>query len=163
MFSIIYGAELNNSVEAQLEAIFSTGSTDPGTVWIIIGAVLAFGGVALVMVGVLRTLHTTPAKPQYAYKRKQICTRCNAPVDEGVSFCMFCGNKMAATQPVAVNPILPQANPIPPRANPIPPQATPIKPVSPKPEPAPMPKHIHHPPADKSMPGLTKPDDSDLD
>lgn len=45
----IYGFIQNNSVEAQLESLLSNGSTDPGTTWIIIGAVVAVIGIVLLV------------------------------------------------------------------------------------------------------------------
>ncbi len=42
--SIIYGCNMNNSVEAQWDSFWNNGSTDPGTIWIILGAVAAVIG-----------------------------------------------------------------------------------------------------------------------
>ncbi|WP_167957880.1 DUF3185 family protein [Anaerosporobacter faecicola] len=45
----IYGYSLNNSVEAQLESFFSNGSTNPGTIFIIIGIVVAVLGIVFIL------------------------------------------------------------------------------------------------------------------
>ena len=39
-----YGYLQNNSIEAQLSSLLSTGTTNPGTIYIIIGAVVAVVG-----------------------------------------------------------------------------------------------------------------------
>lgn len=49
--SMIYGYTMNNSLERQLEAIFSSGTSNPGTTWIIVGAVLAVLGVIALIAG----------------------------------------------------------------------------------------------------------------
>jgi len=50
LISTIYGYQMNNSVEAQLNAIFSSGQTNPGMPFIIAGiAALVIGAILLVM------------------------------------------------------------------------------------------------------------------
>jgi len=43
--SCIYGIVQNNSMDAQLSSIFSSGRVNPGTIFIIIGAALAVIGI----------------------------------------------------------------------------------------------------------------------
>lgn len=45
----IVGFAMNNSLEAQLISAFSTGSTNPGTIFIVIGIILLVVGVLLVV------------------------------------------------------------------------------------------------------------------
>lgn len=47
----IYGLQLNNSVEAQLNSLFGSGSANPGTVWIVVGIIVAAIGLALLFKG----------------------------------------------------------------------------------------------------------------
>lgn len=47
--SIIYGNNMNNSVEAQWDSFWNNGSTDPGTTWIIIGAAAVVVGIIMLM------------------------------------------------------------------------------------------------------------------
>ncbi len=47
--SLIFGYTQNNSLERQLETLFSTGNSNPGTTWIIIGAIAAVVGVILLI------------------------------------------------------------------------------------------------------------------
>lgn len=49
--STIYGFYLNNSVEAQLNALFSSGNVDPGTAWIVVGVIALVIGIILLIVG----------------------------------------------------------------------------------------------------------------
>lgn len=51
IISTIYGINLNNSLEAQLSAFFKSGSTNPGTIWIIVGATAIVIGLILLAVG----------------------------------------------------------------------------------------------------------------
>ena len=44
LFSTIYGIHLNNSIEAQLTALFNNGNVNPGTGWIWIGVVFLIAG-----------------------------------------------------------------------------------------------------------------------
>lgn len=43
--ALVYGISMNNSLEHQLDSFFSSGSTDPGTVWIVLGAICGVAGV----------------------------------------------------------------------------------------------------------------------
>lgn len=49
--STIYGFFQNNSIDAQMESLFSTGSTNPGTIFIILGIVAIVLGAVLTYVG----------------------------------------------------------------------------------------------------------------
>ena len=49
--SLIYGFIQNNSVQAQLSALFSSGSVNPGTIFIIAGAVAAVLGLIFIIIG----------------------------------------------------------------------------------------------------------------
>lgn len=53
--SAIYGVTQNNSWEAQLSSLFSRGSSDPGTVWIIIGTLAVVVGLVLLIAGIAKT------------------------------------------------------------------------------------------------------------
>lgn len=46
----VYGYSLNNSVEAQLESLFSKGSVDPGNVYLYIGIGVAVLGLIILLV-----------------------------------------------------------------------------------------------------------------
>lgn len=48
-FSISHGNTLNHSVTAQLSNFFSTGTVNPGGVWLILGVIVAFWGLLLVI------------------------------------------------------------------------------------------------------------------
>jgi len=48
---LVYGFMQNNNIEAQFSSLLSSGSMNPGTIFIIIGAVVAVIGLILVIVG----------------------------------------------------------------------------------------------------------------
>jgi len=52
--STIFGVTQNNSLEAQLTSFFSSGTTNPGTIWIIIGVVAIVLGIVLIIASLLR-------------------------------------------------------------------------------------------------------------
>ena len=49
---IVYGVMQNNDVEAQMTSLFSEGQTDPGTIYIIIGAAAVLLGLIFIIIGV---------------------------------------------------------------------------------------------------------------
>lgn len=58
--SIIYGYILNNDYGAQVSAIFTSGSANPGTIWIIIGIVWFAVGAVLLAVILSKKVNTPP-------------------------------------------------------------------------------------------------------
>ena len=52
--SLVYGIQMNNSLEHQLESIFSNGTANPGTPFIAIGAVVAVVGLLLLIFGLVK-------------------------------------------------------------------------------------------------------------
>lgn len=51
VISAIYGISMNNSIEAQLTSLFSSGNANPGTMWIIIGVIAVVIGIVLLIAG----------------------------------------------------------------------------------------------------------------
>ena len=47
--SLVFGYMQNNSLDAQLNSLLSSGSTNPGTIFIIVGVVLAALGLILIL------------------------------------------------------------------------------------------------------------------
>ena len=50
----IYGIIQNNSIDAQMKSLFENGSIDPGTVFIVGGAVIAVIGIVVLIKGLSR-------------------------------------------------------------------------------------------------------------
>lgn len=48
--SVILGIMQNNSLEAQLASVISSGKTNPGTMWIVIGVIAVVVGIILLVV-----------------------------------------------------------------------------------------------------------------
>lgn len=48
----ICGVTQNNSFEAQFNSFFSSGHTNPGTVFIVVGAIVAVVGIVLLVAGI---------------------------------------------------------------------------------------------------------------
>lgn len=53
--SLVFGFIQNNSLEAQFTSLLSSGAVNPGTVWIIIGAVAVILGLVLIVLGKRRS------------------------------------------------------------------------------------------------------------
>ena len=53
--SLVFGLMQNNSLEAQFTSLLSSGSVDPGTIWIIAGAVAVILGLVLIILGKRRS------------------------------------------------------------------------------------------------------------
>lgn len=53
--SAVYGIYQNNDLESQLTSIFSSGTANPGTIWIIGGVVGIALGVILMIIGKKRS------------------------------------------------------------------------------------------------------------
>jgi uncharacterized membrane protein YidH (DUF202 family) len=51
LVSTIFGISANNSWQAQLSSLLSSGKTNPGTIWIIIGVVVIIIGIVLIALG----------------------------------------------------------------------------------------------------------------
>ena len=49
-----YGSSQNSSLEAQLESLFSSGQTNPGDMFKIIGIIVIVVGVVLLLAGLIR-------------------------------------------------------------------------------------------------------------
>lgn len=49
--SAVFGFMQNNSLEAQLTSIFSSGRANPGTTWIVIGIAALVVGIILMIIG----------------------------------------------------------------------------------------------------------------
>jgi len=50
----VHGLSLNQNFEAQLNAIFENGATNPGNVWLIIGIIVAVLGIAAIVFAILK-------------------------------------------------------------------------------------------------------------
>ena len=80
--AIGYGIHQNNSLEAQLSSLFSRGSTNPGTIWIVAGGIAAAIGLILLIVGLTQKSNKKP---------KEKCPHCGGEINEGDTFCGHCG------------------------------------------------------------------------
>ena len=98
----IYGFYLNNSVEAQLNALFSNGNVDPGTVWIVAGIISLVIGIVLLIIGLTKKaaaspsigiVRSVPRKPE----PDSLCPHCGKGLEGSPAFCPFCGK---STNPV---------------------------------------------------------------
>lgn len=95
--STIYGVTLNNSAEAQLNALFGTGVINPGTTWIIVGAVVGVIGIILLVVELLKKSKVIPTtsstyKTYKTYKEETRCTNCGKKLEGTPAYCPYCGS-----------------------------------------------------------------------
>lgn len=85
--SYIYGEQLNNNIGMQLESLFNTGSTDPGSIYVTIGIVVAVIGLIFTIIGIIK-------KFQHPAQSQARCPACGASLVNGAAFCGNCGNKV---------------------------------------------------------------------
>lgn len=102
----IYGFYLNNSMEAQLNALFSSGNVDPGTGWIVVGIIALVIGIVLLVVGMTKK---SPSKPlgEVAHstpvKHEKTCPHCGSKLDGSPAVCPFCGKSTTEKKPTKDN------------------------------------------------------------
>lgn len=100
--STIYGFYLNNSLESQLNALFSSGNIDPGTAWIVAGIIAVVIGIVLLAVGMAKKPDSKPkdvvSRP-VAVKVESLCPNCGKKLDGSPAFCPFCGKSTASASP----------------------------------------------------------------
>ncbi len=85
--SYIYGEQLNSNVEKQLESLFNTGSSDPGSIYVTIGIVVAVIGLVFTIIGIVE-------KFQRPTQNQAQCLFCGAVLAKGAVFCSNCGHKV---------------------------------------------------------------------
>lgn len=85
---IILGFVQNNSVEAQVYAVFSSGNFDPGTVWIVFGVVLLAAGLIIIFLD--KTGRRLDLK-RWGGRGAASCSRCGNRVSQKAAFCPHCG------------------------------------------------------------------------
>ena len=73
ILSLIYGININNNLVHQLNSLFSSGSTNPGTTYIILGVTGIIIGIIMVIVGILKqkqSEYNNISKTDYSYSNK---------------------------------------------------------------------------------------------
>ena len=116
---IIYGSYLNNDWEAQLESLFSYGSTNPGTLFIIIGGALIGVGVILIIADIAKksrvsagtTTASNPVAPvassvqrDNSLRSQIVCPSCGKGFTSAtmITFCPACGSRMDSKRDISV-------------------------------------------------------------
>lgn len=90
----IYGDQLNNNLGAQLENLFNTGTTNPGSVYITIGLVITIVGFILLIVGIVKRMQKNKNTPTINNYSGIQCPHCGHAVTQVAVFCPSCGNKI---------------------------------------------------------------------
>lgn len=95
--ALSYGLHLNNSVEAQLSAFFSSGTVDPGTPWVIGGVIGLIVGAILLIVGLAKKPAQWSAAPgMMPASGANRCPYCGVPLERDAAFCGVCGRPVNA-------------------------------------------------------------------
>lgn len=101
--STIMGFYMNNSLEAQMNALFSSGNVDPGTPWIIAGVGALIVGLILLIIGLTR--RGSRPKPEPAPEELSgICLHCGKRIPRSAVYCPSCGK---STSPVRKETVCP--------------------------------------------------------
>lgn len=104
IISTVYGFHLNNDWEAQLEYLFNSGKSDPGTTWIVIGIIALVIGIVLLVTSLAKRQNAASenkskktvsvsdlSRPQFVKKR---CPHCAASNYSDAAFCSVCGKEL---------------------------------------------------------------------
>lgn len=117
---VIYGSYLNNDWEAQLESLFSNGSTNPGTLFIIVGGALIGVGVILIIADIAKksrpttNVHSAPesitrsanSNQRAISHMKAVCPSCGKRFESAamISFCPSCGSRLDSSSSASTEP-----------------------------------------------------------
>ena len=95
--SYIYGNQMNNSIEMQVKSLLNSGTTNPGSIFVTVGIVVAVIGVILIVVGCIKKYKGNNGKEHNANgsikKTKSTCSCCGAVLTDEAVFCSKCGNR----------------------------------------------------------------------
>lgn len=96
--SYVYGNQMNNSIEKQIESLFSNGTTNPGSIFVTVGIVVAVIGIVLIVVGCIKKykgnngMEQVPVRP--IKTQKTTCPHCGSELMNGSVVCSKCGMHM---------------------------------------------------------------------
>jgi uncharacterized membrane protein YidH (DUF202 family) len=94
----IYGNQMNNDIELQMESLFGSGSVNPGSNYMTIGIVIAVIGLLLVVIGVYKYFSVnknSPDRPNYLKESTWLCV-CGTSNPISATFCASCGRRKGA-------------------------------------------------------------------
>lgn len=94
IISIVYGVNQNNSFAAQFESLFSSGSLDPGTPFIVIGVIGIVIGFIIIIVGYVKSQNQINYPNNY-YSGTSITKRCRCGTVYSTGYnCPNCGSSL---------------------------------------------------------------------
>ena len=95
--SYVYGNQMNNSIEMQVKSLLNSGTTNPGSIFVTIGIVVAVIGVILIVVGCIKKFKGNNDNQQVSNQQtktqKSTCPHCGAELMDGAVFCSKCGKR----------------------------------------------------------------------
>ena len=93
--SYVYGNQMNNSIEMQVKSLLNSGTTNPGSIFVTIGIVVAVIGVILIVIGCIKKYKENTSNdkvPNESIKElKSTCPCCGAELIDQAVFCSKCG------------------------------------------------------------------------
>jgi len=91
--SIVNGVNLNNSLAHQFQSIFSSGTTDPGTTYIVFGVIGLIIGVIMIIVGITKK-NETGNNIFSNIGTSKMCPFCANDIKMEAIICQFCGKNL---------------------------------------------------------------------
>lgn len=112
----IFGVVVNSDAEMRLYALLEYGNTDPGTIFIVAGALVAALGLIFLIIGLTRRpapRGTAPSAPRpmpsaprpAPAARGPVCPVCGEALEEGSGFCSACGAKLDSASAPRPEPV----------------------------------------------------------
>jgi RNA polymerase subunit RPABC4/transcription elongation factor Spt4 len=98
LISVFYGNNQNNSLEAQINSFFESGSKNPGTIFIILGVIGIIIGIVLIirekMAGTGNYGNFGQKKTYNTNTNDKRCRSCNKVYSGSFSACPHCGSSL---------------------------------------------------------------------
>ena len=106
--SIIYGVNQNNSLAAQLSSVFSRGSTDPGTIYIVLGVIGIIAGLIMVYIDYNNkntSNHYNRRNTSNYNGSNKKCRNCSKIFSGSYTGCPHCGSSLYEETNESVNSV----------------------------------------------------------
>ncbi len=95
----IYGNNLNNDIDAQMNYLFGEGKTNPGSTCVTIGIVFLVAGALLLITATVKVYNKSKQeKTTLIAKQFIICDKCGNKIDNDSVFCKHCGQEVKQQQ-----------------------------------------------------------------
>lgn len=95
----LYGAALNNDMDAQMNSLFENGKVNPGSTCTTLGIILTVIGLLVLIIGIVRYYQEKDRQTQFQNPNEinncsDKCSNCGCQIPQGAAYCPQCGRKV---------------------------------------------------------------------